>query len=377
LPGDDATRRTTHNGRHVLDELRAHEDDPLAWLGSGRDDSGTNTENPIMSALREAGSLSTPTSEAPPPTRPRASSPPIPRTSSDTVLHRVNSRSPPTSRSWMSALFARAHAPATARHGRYATDGHAATLPLPATKSTLDAAPSPFAAHSFVAPSGAPGFAGDRNWNTAGFEFDGGNGAQGRTLTLVGRKEPTNPVLDGALANLLRPHLPALARLPHSWSLLYSSDQHGLSLKTLYARCAPAPTRKEAGKLSPAGSLVAVQDADGGVFGAWVGEGVHLSHGGYYGGGDSFLWRVDPYEPHALSVYNWTGRNDYVAFCDTDFFSFGGGDGHYGLYLDGSLVEGTTHPCPTFDNECLAQGTRKGRMIAFECVGLEVWGIGP
>ena len=126
----------------------------------------------------------------------------------------------------------------------------------------------------------------------------------------------------------LRPHLPPLARLAQTWTLLYSADQHGLSLNTLYHRCAP-PVIVGGGGLVPGantGALVAVQDAEGGVFGAWVPEGVHLSHGSYYGGGDSFLWSIEKKnESQDLHVYKWTGRNGYVAYCDTDGFSFGGG----------------------------------------------------
>ena len=72
--------------------------------------------------------------------------------------------------------------------------------------------------------------------------------------------------------------------------LLYSTDLDGLSLNTLYARCTPQQVVGGGGKLpgtEPSGALLAIQDADGGVFGAWVGEGIHLSHGRYYGGGDS------------------------------------------------------------------------------------------
>ena len=39
----------------------------------------------------------------------------------------------------------------------------------------------------------------------------------------------------------------------------------------------------------------------------------------------SFLWRTEKGSPDGLRVYKWTGRNDYVAFCDMDGFSFGGG----------------------------------------------------
>lgn len=53
-------------------------------------------------------------------------------------------------------------------------------------------------------------------------------------------------------------------------------------------------------------------------------------------------------------------------------------DGHYGLYLDESLFDGSSAPCPTFDNEPLCSGTAVGNMktVKFECVGLEVWGMG-
>ena len=51
-------------------------------------------------------------------------------------------------------------------------------------------------------------------------------------------------------------------------------------------------------------------------------------------------------------------------------------DGHYGLYVGASLLEGTTHRCPTFDNEPLAKGEQVGDLVTFDCVGVEVWGVG-
>jgi hypothetical protein len=129
--------------------------------------------------------------------------------------------------------------------------------------------------------------------------------------------------------------LPALPRLARRWDLLYSLDQHGISLRTLYARCSE-PTRKG----GPRPALLIVKDAPGDSFGAFVGEGIHPSPANYYGGGESyvqlvfqmsfhsraftprFLWRADGNVTH---VFRWTGRNDYVALCDTDSISFGGG----------------------------------------------------
>lgn len=61
-------------------------------------------------------------------------------------------------------------------------------------------------------------------------------------------------------------------------------------------------------------------------------------------------------------------------------------DGHYGLYLDETLYEGSSARCPTFNNDPLCtsdpspgkggDGGGNGETATFECVGLEVWGIG-
>ena len=58
---------------------------------------------------------------------------------------------------------------------------------------------TPFAAHPYVPPSGAPGFAGDRAWNK-GFEFDKEN-VERVSVRLVGRKESTTPVLSVGIAD--------------------------------------------------------------------------------------------------------------------------------------------------------------------------------
>jgi TLD len=104
-----------------------------------------------------------------------------------------------------------------------------------------------------------------------------------------------------------------------------------------------------------------------------------------------------------VKVFKWTGKNDYVALCEPESISFGGGcvspffggwssidvaslllsrffnnrDGHYGLYLDETLNEGSSARCPTFNNDPLcASDPSKAGSVSFECVGLEVWGVG-
>ena len=36
-----------------------------------------------------------------------------------------------------------------------------------------------------------------------------------------------------------------------------------------------------------------------------------------------FLWRLIPGD--GLRIYKWTGKNDYVALCEPEYLSFGGG----------------------------------------------------
>jgi TLD len=117
-----------------------------------------------------------------------------------------------------------------------------------------------------------------------------------------------------------------------------------------------------------------------------------------------FLWKA---HGDGVRVFKWTGKNDYVALCEPESISFGGGcvptcfvlygvfafpfaycfgrcrffhrDGHYGLYLDETLYEGSSARCPTFDNDplCASEPRQAGGTATFECVGLEVWGVGP
>ncbi|EDR03123.1 uncharacterized protein LACBIDRAFT_295326 [Laccaria bicolor S238N-H82] len=278
-----------------------------------------------------------------------------------------------------------------------------APTPIQITHTTPFAPSStnPFATHVFRPISGAPGFTGEdryERWDK-GYSRDLERELVGRgrrdgdgerehlefgwdgesAVKLVGRKEGTQEVLSGGVAEMIRTHLPALARLPRTWTLLYSLDQHGISLNTLYANCERngRENNKDKGGRS-AGELVVVRDEGGMTFGVWLGEeGVRNGRGrGYYGSGESFLWKFDG---EKLEVFKWTGKNDYVALCEPEFISFGGGDGHYGLYLDENLTDGSSAACPTFGNPPLCSlGPRKAAgSVDFECVGLEVWGCGP
>ena len=72
-----------------------------------------------------------------------------------------------------------------------------------------------------------------------------------------------------------------------------------------------------------------------------------------------------------FKAFPYSGINDYMIFCEHDFLSVGGGDGKYGLWLDGVLEKGVSSPSLTFGNETLSEEGEK-----FEIVGVEVWCIG-
>ncbi|KAK0454164.1 TLD-domain-containing protein [Desarmillaria tabescens] len=133
-------------------------------------------------------------------------------------------------------------------------------------------------------------------------------------VELRGKRESPVGVLEAVLANMIRQRLPALSRLLRTWTLLYSLDQLGISLNTLYSRSEQP---------EPVSALVVIKDDGDTIFGAFVGDGIRQSRErGYYGSGESFLWR---YSNCKLSVYKPTGRNSYIALCEFNYLSFGGG----------------------------------------------------
>ncbi|KAF7799183.1 hypothetical protein EIP86_010414 [Pleurotus ostreatoroseus] len=376
----DAKERLQPARAHVLDELLAHQDDPLYFHTPGTltaspdiDGSRATTPQPISRSTSVSGEellveLETPVegtswhprsrseaqhrhhsrSRSTSPTSPirSPSLPPPPLRISKPEVQRTQSYFTPSSFTtastfptrWVSSLLSRAAPPPPP------PPVHAETEPVisASVSRTQVTAPithgTPFAAHPYVPPSGAPGFAGDRAWNK-GFEFDKEN-VERVSVRLVGRKESTTPVLSVGIADKVG---------------FLGSD---LEVPRIYR-----------------GALLIVRDSNEAVFGAWMGEGIKMSKGSYYGSGESFLWRITP--DNQLRVFKWSGKNDYVALCESEYISFGGGDGHYGLYLDDTLSDGSSARCPTFDNEPLCSpGPRQGEAITFECVGLEVWGVG-
>lgn len=175
---------------------------------------------------------------------------------------------------------------------------------------------------------GAPGFDPSpvHNWNTGSWSLSSTEESSRKKkpipVQLIGRREETQEVMKEELASVLTPRLPKRMQLGKSWKLLYSSDQHGISLGTLYhkmhsgldlgrgsrtnsglgaateaegwlrgasetAQEAVTGIRRVGGglDLAEAGLILAVKDSEDQIFGAYVNERLRAqTH--YYGNGE-------------------------------------------------------------------------------------------
>lgn len=113
--------------------------------------------------------------------------------------------------------------------------------------------------------------------------------------------------------------------------------------------------------------LTVVQDEGGVLFGVFGTE-AWKPHLGHYGTGECFLWQR---EPSSGRLRRWasTGKNAYYLISEAGYIAAGCGEGHFGFWLDGELLNGLSQPVPTFGNPTLASGER------FKCVAIEVWGL--
>ncbi|KAI8336533.1 TLD-domain-containing protein [Chlamydoabsidia padenii] len=189
--------------------------------------------------------------------------------------------------------------------------------------------------------------------------------------TLTNRHPSTYPLLTSLLSEQLRPYLPRRYRLASEWCLLYSLDQHGASLSTLYQLA------KDSGPC-----ILILKDDEQQIFGAYLNESIRLDLS-YYGTGECFLWKIPPptnnpsssgsppsnhhHPTPKIKVFPWTGKNEYMIYSTVDCIALGGGGGKFGLWINQDLEKGHSEPCATFDNECLSLNP------LFNCVDLEIW----
>ncbi|KAH7942298.1 hypothetical protein HPB49_022679 [Dermacentor silvarum] len=130
--------------------------------------------------------------------------------------------------------------------------------------------------------------------------------------------------------------------------VVYSTNTHGSSLTSLFAH---TDTREP--------TVLAVLTTRGDRFGAYCSaQWSERKQRAYFGTGETFLFTFVP-EPRRFA---WVGADSAqdVPHSSTLFLSanqyviqIGGGNG-VGLYIDGSLENGRTEHCDTFDNSPLA-----------------------
>ncbi|XP_037079440.1 TLD domain-containing protein 2-like [Pollicipes pollicipes] len=130
---------------------------------------------------------------------------------------------------------------------------------------------------------------------------------------LVGRTE----IVTDEMASCVYKLLPARVE-GHPWNLLFSTSEHGFSLKSLYRRAAEHECPM--------------------VFGAVISDPIRMDPH-YYGTGESFLFTFHP----EFREFRWSGYG----------LEFGSGEGRSGLFLDEELYRGHTEPCRTYNNEPL------------------------
>ncbi|KAJ3272167.1 hypothetical protein HDV01_005932 [Terramyces sp. JEL0728] len=152
----------------------------------------------------------------------------------------------------------------------------------------------------------------------------------------------------------LHHHLPPLLQEASNVTLLYSLENHGISIHTLYHNTADKGP-----------CLLVIKDTNDQLFGAFSSEELHIQPG-YYGNGTTFLWKMDG---DGISVYRATGKNDYYVLSEAHCIAFGGGHGKFGLWIDDELNNGHSERCETFGNETLSSATE------YTIATFEIWGF--
>ncbi|POS85941.1 hypothetical protein EPUL_001904 [Erysiphe pulchra] len=221
-------------------------------------------------------------------------------------------------------------------------------------------------------------------------------------------------LLTKSLAEEIRLLVPPRLQLCEEWHIVYSLEKDGACLGTLYKKCSELQ-----GGLN--GFVLVVKDGRGDLFGAYLNEAPRIEPY-FFGNGECFLWRATflsasqmnlPLLPSvdttnmqrsttvgtqslhspASSNFNdvlqsnsnsssvserlrfkafpYSGVNDYLMLCEANYLSIGGGDGHYGLWLDDTFDRGISSHCLTFGNEPLSEEGEK-----FDVMGVEIWSLG-
>lgn len=227
-------------------------------------------------------------------------------------------------------------------------------------------------------------------------------------VTLNGYKATTkHKLLEPELADNLRNLLPPRLQLFGEWDLIYSIEQHGISMNTLYQNCDPKYQLQQLRKQQrlekgygdsiihsmtvtsdgsidrnrrPLGYIMIIKDSKNNKFGCYLNEPLKaMDHKRYYGNGECFLWKLEKVDKNSsdlrFKAFMYTGINDNIIYSNHDFISVGSSSGKNGLWINQSLDEGVSYSCDTFGNEIL-NGNSQDKLGKFKIIGLEIWRVG-
>ncbi|XP_042376416.1 oxidation resistance protein 1-like isoform X2 [Zingiber officinale] len=148
------------------------------------------------------------------------------------------------------------------------------------------------------------------------------------------------------------------------WILLYSTWKHGISFQTLLRKSADPP--------GPC--LLIVGDMQGAIFGGLLNSPLKPTSKRKYQlvsraqakplCSVQFMGSQDSSEQLTLI----TGANRFYYLCLNDQLAFGGGQ-NFALSIEEDLLRGSSGPCETFGNSCLAHNSE------FELKNVELWGF--
>lgn len=147
--------------------------------------------------------------------------------------------------------------------------------------------------------------------------------------------------------------------LGKAWSLIYSGNEHGMSLTTLYQKTKTWKILNERhGDITPC--VLIIKDSNDHVFGYVSSCLLRISGHEFLGTGESFLFTIKP----NFKIFSWTGQNDMFLNCGKDYLRIGSNNSGrskdhptkcgMGLFIDKYLEYGRSTNCQTFQNESLS-----------------------
>jgi len=205
-------------------------------------------------------------------------------------------------------------------------------------------------------------------------------------------------VLSPPLMESLQSFFP-IAKTSDNFWMKYSMVRDGASVQTLLQHARGAQF-----------SILALETVDGEVMGSFTTEPWRKTWS-YFGGGDSFLWRMrnsrktrcssiidQAHMESEIEVFPYTGENHCIQFCTSTKIAVGGGapaegsttatisgdssagnykehEWGYGISLESDLLHGSSAPCVTFGSPSLSDEHSDGSL--FEIINIELWTMTP